>query len=513
MSDVLLINPAFSKEEEKKHFPSGLGMIGAALKRSGISYTVFDCDTIGVQDEKEILLGIERHITETKPKIIGFTGCWIQYPFLKKLTLCVKDKFKDLKIVGGGYWAFQAPEVVLNKTGVDYIIHGEGDEVFPEVAKDILAGSEVSALEGISRKEKDGIRIYEGPNLYVRNLDTLAYPDYEKFRMEYYISKLSRAYLLSRTFFTKMEYDSRFGDLDPLRSITINSARGCIGRCIFCSAAVQHYRRFSARYLIDYIKFLQDKYGVNSINFSDSLTFVSKKQTEEFCKAVLDEQLNVIFHIIVRADIDYTQETIGLLKRAGCYDLVFGMESANETICNTIMGKKIDVNKAGDLFDLCRRERLHTRVTFIFNMPGETEEAAWDTIGFIRKHKLERGGVYYANPLPNTKLYEVAKSRGFIGDEVCYYEFNPGLDKGLSDFKRYIDSFRFNDTPDYLVEGFSRIATSYYSVNYYENHKRRLSARYLKAWGRLYYNLTKYYLYKVANRILGDREFLTRLRF
>jgi len=42
----------------------------------------------------------------------------------------------------------------------------------------------------------------------------------------------------------------------------------------------------------------------------------------------------------------------------------------------------------------------------------------------------------------------MAKSRGFIGDEVYYYEFNPGLDKGLSDFKRYIDSFRFNETPD-----------------------------------------------------------------
>jgi len=282
---------------------------------------------------------------------------------------------------------------------------------------------------------------------------------------------------------------------------------------VFCSAAVQHYRRFSPKYIIDYIKFLQNKYDIRSINFSDSLTFVNKRQIEEFCKAVLDEKLNIIFHIIVRADIDFNQETIKLLKQAGCYDLVFGMESANETICNAIMGKKININKAGAIFDLCRKERLHTRATFIFNMPGETEEAAWDTIGFIRKHKLERGGIYYANPLPKTKLYEIAKSRGFIGDEHYYYEFNPGLDKGLSDFKRYIDNFRFNDTPDYLVEGFSRIATSYYSINYYENHKRRLSARYLKAWGRLYYNLTKYFMYKGAYKIFRNRNFLTQLRF
>lgn len=513
MNDVLLLNPAFSKEEEKKHFPTGLGMIGAALKRSGISYTVFDCDTIGIQDNKEVFHRVEALITERRPKIVGLTGCWIQYPFLKEFSLYIKDRFKDLKIVGGGYWAFQAPEVVLSKTGVDYIVHGEGDEIFPEVAKNILADSDISSLEGISRKGKDGLTVYNGPNLYVKNLDTLAFPDYEKFEMDYYISRLSRSYLLNRTFLTKAELDSKFGRIDSLRNITINSARGCIGRCIFCSAAVQHYRRFSTKYIINYIKYLQDKYNIKSINFSDSLTFVNKKQTEEFCKAVLDEQLNIIFHIIVRTDIHYTRETIRLLKQAGCYDLVFGMESANDKICNAIMRKRINIDKAGDLLDLCRKEKLHTRVTFIFNMPGETEEAAWDTIEFIRQHRLERGGIYYANPLPKTRLYEIAKSRGHITNDVYYYEFNPGLDKGISDFGRYIDSFRFNDTPDYLVEGFSRIANSYYSINYYENHKKRLTARYVKAWARLYYNLTKYYLYKIAYRIFGERKLLTQLRF
>jgi radical SAM superfamily enzyme YgiQ (UPF0313 family) len=511
--DVLLINPAFSKEEEKKHFPTGLGMIGGALKRSRIPYTVFDCDTAGIPDNSEIFRRIELLIAEKKPKIVGLTGCWIQYPFLKELSLSIKNKFKDLKIVGGGYWAFQAPEVVLSKTGTDYIIHGEGDEVFPEVVKHVLADSDTSSLEGISSKGKDGITVYNGPNLYVKNLDTLAFPDYEKFEMDYYISRLSRKYLLSKTFLTKTELDSRFGGTDPLRNITINSARGCIGRCAFCSAAVQHYRRFSTKYIIKYIKYLKDKYDISSVNFSDSLTFVNKRQTEEFCNAALDARLNIIFHIIVRTDIDYTQDTIRLLKQAGCYDLVFGMESANEEICNTIMGKRINVDRAGDLFDLCRKEKLHTRVTFIFNMPGETEQAAWDTIEFIRRHRLERGGVYYANPLPKTRLYEIAKSRGHITDDVYYYEFNPGLDKGVSDFKRYIDSFKFNNIPDCLVEGYSHIARSYYSINYYENHRRRLTPRYVKAWGRLYYNLTKYYLYKIACRFFRKSKFLAHLRF
>ena len=54
MSDVLLINPAFSKTEEKKHFPTGLGMVGAGLRRNDISYSIFDCDTIGHYDEESI---------------------------------------------------------------------------------------------------------------------------------------------------------------------------------------------------------------------------------------------------------------------------------------------------------------------------------------------------------------------------------------------------------------------------------------------------------------------------
>lgn len=513
MSDVLLVNPAFSKTEEKKHFPTGLGMVGAGLKRNDISYSILDCDTTGLYDEESICNRLREVITEDKPRIVGLTGFWVQYPLLKKISLLIKKEFGDIKVVAGGYWAFQAPEVVLEKTGVDYIVHGEGDEIVPELVKCLLSDSDVSSLQGISRKDGDDTVIYDGPNVIVKQLDSLTYPDYDQFEMEYYISNLSRKYLLDWTYMTKEELDAKFGSADPLRNITLNSARGCIGHCAFCSVSTQRYRKFSNEYIIDYIKFLKQKFNINSINFSDSLSFINKKQTEDFCKAVIEEELNIIFHIIARTDVDYTRESIRLLKQAGCYDLVFGMESANEKICNEIMGKKIDIEKAGKLFDICREEKLHTRITFIFNMPGETEEAAWDTIRFIRDHRLERGGVYYANPLPKTRLYDMTKERGFIADDVFYYEFNPGLDKGKSDFKRYIDSFRFNKTPDYLVEGFSHIARSIYSINYYENHKKYLSLRYLKAWLRLWCNLSKYYLYKLAYRLLGPRAFLKELRF
>ncbi len=514
MIDIVLINPTFSlKTEEKKHFPTGLGMVGAGLKRNDISYSIFDCDTIGLYDEESICNRLREVIAEEKPRIVGLTGFWVQYPLLKKISWQIKKEFCDIKIVAGGYWAFQAPEVVLEKTAVDYIVHGEGDEIVPELVKCLLSDSDVSSLQGISRKDGNDTIIYDGPNVIVKQLDSLAYPDYDQFEMEYYISSLSRKYLLDWTFMTKDELDAKFGSTDSLRNITLNSARGCIGHCAFCSASTQHYRKFSNEYIIDYIKYLKQKFNINSINFSDSLSFINKKQTEEFCKAVIEEDLNIIFHTIVRTDVDYTRESIRLLKQAGCYDLVFGMESANEKICNEIMGKKIDIEKAGKLFDICREEKLHTRISFIFNMPGETEDAAWDTIRFIRDHRLERGGVYYANPLPKTRLYDMAKSAGFIGDEIEYYEYNPGLDKGVSDFQRYINSFKFNDTPNFLVEGFSQIATSYYSLNYYRNHNKHLNPRYVKAWLRLWYNYMKYYSYKAAVKVFGDTSFLSNLRF
>ncbi|MBC8392846.1 MAG: B12-binding domain-containing radical SAM protein [Deltaproteobacteria bacterium] len=513
MSDVLLINPAFSKTEEKKHFPTGLGMIGAGLKKNEISYSIFDCDTVGLYDEKAIYNKIQEVLTQKSPRIVGLTGFWVQYPFLKELSLLIKKEFSDIKIIAGGYWAFQAPEVVLRNTGVDYIIHGEGDEITPELVKCLLEGDDVCSLAGVSRKEGDDIVIYDGPNIFVKELDKLGHPDYDSFKMDYYISSLSRSYLYNWSYLTKEDLDSKFGSTDPLRNITINSARGCIGRCAFCSASTQRYRKFSNQYIIDYIKHLQERFNIQSVNFSDSLSFVNRKQTEEFCEAVLKEKLNIIFHVIVRTDVDYTRETIRLLKRAGCYDLVFGMESANEKICNEIMGKKIDIDRAGELFDMCREEKLHTRVTFIFNMPGETEQQAWDTIRFIRRHRLERGGVYYANPLPKTRLYDMAKDGGFIGDEEAYYEYNPGLDKGVSDFQRYINSFKFNKTPNFLVEGFSQIAGSYYSLNYYRNHHKRLNPRYIKAWLRLLCNYTKYYLYKAAVSVVGEVGFLARMQF
>jgi len=513
MCDVLLINPAFGKAEEKKYFPTGLGMIGAALKASGISYTVFDCDTTNAEKDENHCLMIEDIIIEEQPKVIGLTGCWVFYPFLKELSLKLKEKSNHLKIVGGGYWAFQAPEIILRKTGVDYIVHGEGDEVFPELVRCILGESDIDSLEGISVKGKDHVKIYDGSNLYIKKLDKLSYPDYEKFNMDFYINRFRLNYLLSRTYLTEKELVSKFGRRDYLRNAVINSARGCIGRCAFCSVAVSYYRRFTVEYIINHIRYLQETYDVQSITFGDSLTFINRKQTEEFCKAILNNSLKIIFHAVVRPDIDYTLETVRLLKHAGCFDLVFGMESGNARICNDIIGKRMSIPKAGELFDLCRREKLHTRITFIFNMPGETESAAWDTIKFIRNHKIERGGIYYANPLPKTRLYEMAKSRGCISDDEFYYEFNPGLDKGLSDFERYIKYFKFNDTPDYLVKNFRYISEQYQQVNYLENRGKRISKDYLVAWAKVYYILGKYFLYKIIYWFFGEKSRFTKRLF
>ena len=50
------------------------------------------------------------------------------------------------------------------------------------------------------------------------------------------------------------------------------------------------------------------------------------------------KEINIPFACLIRADLA-TDETVKLLKDAGCYLISFGIESGNENIRNTVLKK------------------------------------------------------------------------------------------------------------------------------------------------------------------------------
>ena len=98
-------------------------------------------------------------------------------------------------------------------------------------------------------------------------------------------------------------------------------------------------------------------------------------------------------------------------------------------------------------------------------MPGETKESIRDTYEFVKKSKVDYGGVFYANPLPGTRLFDYAEKHGFIKDRKEIIDENPGKDKGLSDFETYIKHFDFNKLPQNVLIGYKDMIDGMFVVN------------------------------------------------
>ncbi|MEQ9716293.1 MAG: radical SAM protein [Candidatus Asgardarchaeum sp.] len=192
------------------------------------------------------------------------------------------------------------------------------------------------------------------------------------------------------------------------------AARDCHwGRCRFCSWASLYppcsYKRRSPESLIEEIQILVEKYGVKEI-MEDSGTIPYGDWLKRFCELMIETGLNkkikiscnVRFGVLGKADYE-------LLRRSGFRLLLFGLESANQAILDSI-DKGI---KTQDIWDGCKwasQAGLSPHVTIMTGMPLETKETVEETLLFVKKliskNYISTLQSTFVVAYPNTPLYK-----------------------------------------------------------------------------------------------------------
>lgn len=140
----------------------------------------------------------------------------------------------------------------------------------------------------------------------------------------------------------------------------------------------------------------------------------------EFAQTLIDEKVKITWRGLGRANTfhKFDDNTLLLMKQAGCHWMGFGFESACPEILKSIK-KKNTVDQMQKTIDLCRKFKINVTGTFIMGLPGETAKTINETALFIRKNYLWPS-FSFACPYPGTELYEYAKSRGLLGNEVDF---------------------------------------------------------------------------------------------
>ncbi len=390
---------------EKLLFPIGFGYIATAIERAGFQFELLDLDVLRLTDEQ-----IEEKIKNTDFDVVAM-GCIVTgYKYVKRLAELIKKHNPNATIIAGNSVADSVPETLMAKTKVDIGVISEGDSAIIELLEAIESRSPLRQIKGIFYRQNGWVFFTETREA-IANLDSLPFINYEIFDVATYLDKIR----LSVT----EPYPT---DFEHLRALPINTARGCPYRCTFCYHVFKdvRYRTRSMEHVGREIELLQDKYGLNYIQFFDELSLFSKEQANRFADYFLDNNVNVFWTADCRAGL-FKEEDLPLarkLRQAGCVSLGFSLESADKEILKA-MNKNITVDDFITQTRVLQKAGINPSTSLVIGYPQETEETLQKTFDVCYDT-----GVYpsagYLLPQPKTPIYQYAQKMGKIKDEEEY---------------------------------------------------------------------------------------------
>jgi radical SAM superfamily enzyme YgiQ (UPF0313 family) len=440
MSQVLLINPPYFFAKDGTYLsnkevwkPLGLLYLGAVLKKEGITVEVLD-----LMPQESNFKKITAFIKENKPKIVGLTGTTPQVRGLVQLGRQIKKIFGKKIVLGvGGSHVSCDPTFVKSFPFFDFALIGEGEITFPKLVKEILAGKSFKKI------------IYGEPPL---NLDELPFPARE---------------LLNDENYANGPYGRHYA--------TVHTTRGCPFRCIFCSSPVERIAKVryrSPENVVDEIEFCFQKYGAKFFIFTDDTFTLNEERVKEICRQVLKRELRIKWNCETRASL-INEGLLRTMKKAGCVEIFFGVESGSERVRNEIINKKISNADLYRAFEICRKLGITTNAFLMAGFPTETKKELQETADFVFKAKPDIIGIHLTVILPGSEIFDLAVrqkkikkdfwsqyAQGKIKDQPVYVPEGLTL-TDLEDFQKSLYR-KFYFRPKWI---FRRLKTSFSSFN------------------------------------------------
>ncbi|MDP2853748.1 MAG: radical SAM protein [Smithellaceae bacterium] len=334
--------------------------------------------------------------------------------------------------IAGGSHVDALPEEAL-MSGIDIVVHGEGEETIMELLAVLAADNDcvaanrpgLAAVPGISFLDETGAYVFTGPRQPICDLNDLADTD------------------LTLVKFLKKRWSA----------IPINRGRGCNFNCEFCVVNKQYGKYKSAstdtalRQLIQYADL-----GYRDFFFTDDNFAQNPAEAIALCNAIGDYKRNfkkkISMIVQVRTEAADNDALIKAMHRAGVTTLAIGYESPmNEEL--QAMRKGVTVEKL-----IARSKKLsdtfYLHGMFIFGYPANklSRASTFITIRqrvdafktFIKKAKIDTIQLLNAVPLPGSELRARLEREGrllplsmagwdkYDGLFLCYDPRPDGLD-------------------------------------------------------------------------------------
>jgi len=401
---VLFVIPPFIRRRRAPF--AGIGYLSAFLSHHGIENDVVDMALgYGIKD-------LFKKINRFNPDLIGIFMMTYRYKVACELISQVKDKYNIDVVVGGPHVSINRSEV-LEESLADYAVKLEGEFTL----KELCEGKELDKIDGLIYRN-EGKVIENRDRSFIKNLDALPFPTYDKFQLQKYTLP---------------------------DGIPIISSRGCPYSCIFCPVAKaigQIFRMRSAKSVVKEIECWYQR-GYRKFAFQDDNFTLIKQRVHEICDLIEGRGLKGLILNIpngIRADrVD--RPLLEKMKRVGFRLIAFGVESGNDKVLQALKkGEKIEtieraIKNACDLgFDVV--------LFFLVGSPSETPEDVMDSVRLALKYPIIHAFFYNLMPYPQTELYAWIDSHNYFVKHPSMYLAEVSVDDSDSVF----------ETPEFPLE-------------------------------------------------------------
>ena len=200
------------------------------------------------------------------------------------------------------------------------------------------------------------------------------------------------------------------------RMLYMYTSRGCPNKCAFCFNTMFYnscHRKRPLKYFFEEVKYLEEKYGLDGVNFSDEVLLLTDEEIEQFARFRKENNLKFVWGGQTRADAYTSEETLRKMYDAGCRWLLLGLETGSAETRKQI-NKPMNQEMIKEFVEKCTRAKITTFGSFIVGFPDETEENLKETVMFALSLDLDAFLVNYYGVIPKTPMSDKLVAEGRI---------------------------------------------------------------------------------------------------
>lgn len=373
----------------------GVLVLAAVARQHGYEVAIVDAKGGGVT-----IADATRRVTDLAPDVLGISAATISITNGGRIAAAVKAKLPHVTTVVGGPHVSAAPEATLRAfPQLDYGVVGEGEITFFELLRALAEGTPCEQLTGVVSRTADGGVRANCRAPYIDDLDALPFPAWD---------------LLGDAF------PHRFGPsifnyrCTPVA--TLVTSRGCPFSCTFCdrSTSGKRGRYHGVEYVMEMCRALAAK-GARHVLFYDDLFTVKKQRVVELCEAMIRARLPFTWSCNSHPNL-LDLPTLRLMKRAGCWQIAYGVESGSQTVLDVVK-HEVRLPRLRETLRLTRAAGIRAKGYLMLGHPTEDRASLEETLAFMGGVDLDIAQVTKFTPYPGTPAYPTIHQYGAFTED------------------------------------------------------------------------------------------------